>query len=152
MLGTIFSLITTHWAIAGGIGTLIASVLPFAGTILSGGATVYIKLGAYALAALLLFGSGFYVAYKMESGAVATVQAQISAATAQANAKALKDEQAYQTKANAYIAQAQKDVQAAQANEANLRKVLNAQPKSYACTRSPAFTAWLNAMRSSGGN
>ena len=151
-MSTILSLITSHWAISGGVGSVLLSLVPFAGNILSAGSLTYIKLGIYGAIALALVGGGFYAGYEIENGKLQAAEAQIATATAQADAKALQEMKAYQAKADKAISDAQAYAARAQQTETNFRTQVYATQKTYACAASPAFSALLNSLRASSSN
>ena len=149
---SILSLVTNHWAISGGVGTLLMSLIPFAGNILSAGSLTYIKMGIYGAIALALVGGGFYAGYEIENGKLQAAEAQIANATAKADAKAFAEEKAYEAKADKAVSDAQAYASKMQQTETVVRRTIYATPKSYACSRSPAVRALLNSLRSYGDN
>lgn len=85
-----------------------------------------IKLVAYALAALVLFGAGYRLAYKIDQGKYETLVATVAQATVKAQAEAAAKQKQYDTLALS-AAQSDRDEQAARATqaEAQLREVGN---------------------------
>lgn len=108
------------------------------------------KAAAAAIAALLVFSFGFYAGHRWESSALNAWKAAQSEQAARDNAKALAELQAHDAAAASQLAAMIEVVRERSAQVAQLRKAINAAPKTRACVDSPAIRALFDGLRGAG--
>lgn len=105
------------------------------------------KAAAAAIAALLVFSFGFYAGHHWESAALNAWKAAQSEQAARDNAKALAELQAHDAAAASQLSAMIEVVRERSTQVEQLKKAINATPKTRACVDSPAIRTLLSGLR-----